>query len=414
MEYGLIGKTLKHSFSKEIHEKLQPYKYDLIELNEEQFISFMLKKDFKAINVTIPYKENALKYIDECSQEVKEIGCVNTIVNFNQKLIGYNTDYLGMLEMIQHFNIQIENKNVYILGNGGTSKTAKYVAKVLKAKSIHIVSRKESLNTITYTQLYLNADNVQIIINTTPAEMYPNHETKLLDLSLFSHLSGVIDVVYNPLKTNLILQAENKKIPCCGGLYMLISQAFYASNLFTFKSLNKDLIFKIYTKIMQEKQNIVLIGMPTSGKSTIGKLLAHQLNKNFIDTDEEIVQYTKMDIKTIFQQYGEAYFRKLESQIIKNIASKNNYIIATGGGIILNTNNINYLKQNGKIYFLNKSLHNLFCTDDRPLSSTFDDLKRLYDNRYPLYLNSCDEVINADLDINEIVLNITKDWRKDL
>lgn len=406
MEYGLIGLSLKHSFSKEIHEKIGHYPYELKELNEKEFIVFMKKKEFKGINVTIPYKEKVIDYLDYISPEAKEIQAVNTIINHNGKLYGYNTDYLGLKEMLSYFQIPIMEQNVMILGSGGTSKTALKVCKDLKAKAITIVSRNRKENSITYNDLNLFYDSAHIIINTTPCEMYPNNQQKMISLQPFKVLKGVVDVIYNPLRTNLILESKKKNLLCCNGLYMLIAQAFYASQLFLNKTLDKSILSQFYTSLTHYKENIVLTGMPSSGKTTIGKLLSKIYQRDFYDVDDEIEKKVKMDIPTFFEKFGEVRFREIESEIIDELSKKNHIVIATGGGSILKESNISYLKQNGRIYFLDCSLKRLIATSSRPLSSTPEKLKKLFEDRYLIYKKTCDVRIDANQSIEDIILQI--------
>ena len=409
MKYGLIGEHLGHSFSKEIHEQIGGYEYELVELNEQEFHKFMESKNFKAINVTIPYKEKVIPYLTHISKEAKEIKAVNTIVNKDGVLYGYNTDCLGLKEMINHFNIDVFNKKVMILGTGGTSKTSHQVVKDLKAKDVMFVSLNKEENTITYDQVDDYAKDIDVLFNTTPCEMYPNNDKEIVSLDKFSSLTGVVDVVYNPLRTNLILKAKNKSINCCSGLFMLIAQAFYAIEIFLDKKLDKQIIADLYQKMINEKENIVLIGMPSCGKSTIGKKLAKKINKNFVDVDSEIEKIIKTDIASFINQYGEEAFRKIESEVIEQLSKQNNLVIATGGGSILKERNVNFLKQNGRLYFLDRSLKNLCVTSSRPLSSTYDALEKRYKERYPIYNKVCDVKVNGDMGISAIIKYIIQE-----
>ena len=409
MKYGLIGERLGHSFSKEIHEQIGGYEYELVELNEQEFHKFMESKNFKAINVTIPYKEKVIPYLTHISKEASEIKAVNTIVNKNGVLYGYNTDCLGLKEMINHFNIDVFNKKVMILGTGGTSKTSHQVVKDLKAKDVMFVSLNKEENTITYDQVDEYAKDIDVLFNTTPCEMYPNNDKEIISLDNFKKLSGVVDVVYNPLRTNLILKAKNKSINCCSGLFMLIAQAFYAIEIFLDKKLDKQIIADLYQKMINEKENIVLIGMPSCGKSTIGKKLAKKINKKFVDVDSEIEKIIKTDIAGFINQYGEEAFRKIESEVVEQLSKQNNLVIATGGGSILKERNVNFLKQNGRLYFLDRSLKNLCVTSSRPLSSTYDALEKRYKERYPIYNKVCDVKVNGDMGISTIIKYIIQE-----
>lgn len=406
MEYGLIGKKLGHSFSKEIHEKIGKYNYQLIELDENQFVEFMNNKNFKAINVTIPYKEKVMEYLDYISDEALKIKAVNTIVNKDGKLYGYNTDYLGLKEMINHFNIDINNKNIMILGNGGTCKTATAVLNDLNAKSIIKVSLNNEIDTISYEDIHLYSNSIDVLVNTTPKEMFPNNQASIITLDGFNNLKSVVDVVYNPLRTNLVVRALNNNLKATGGLYMLIAQAFYAIEIFLDEKLDNNIINSIYNEMINKKENIVLIGMPSCGKSTVGKKLAQYLNKKFIDVDDKIIEKINMDIASYFKKYGETSFREIESQVIEEISKENSIVISTGGGSILKENNVRYLKQNGKLFFLDRDVENLLTSDDRPLSSSLNDLLKRYEERYPIYNKVCDVKINGNLSVDKVINEI--------
>lgn len=411
MEYGLIGKKLGHSFSKEIHEQIGKYNYQLVELNESEFETFMKQKDFKAINVTIPYKEKVIPYLDYVSDTALKIKAVNTIVNKNGKLYGYNTDYLGLKEMLNHFNFDLSNKTIMILGTGGTSKTSSVLAKDLNCKEIIYVSRNQSDNCVTYESIDLVNNKVDILINTTPVEMYPNIDNEVIkSIDNFTNLKGIIDVIFNPLRTNLLLKAKDKNIKYCSGLFMLVAQAFYAIEIFLDKKLDKSLILKTYKNILNSKQNIVLIGMPSCGKSTIGKQLSNKLNKEFVDVDELIINKINMDIASFFKLYSEDKFREIESEVIKELASKNNLIISTGGGSILNKYNVKNLSYNGKLIFVDRPLEFLVSTSDRPLSSSIDSLKKLYEKRYPIYNKICDKKVINDGLLEKVISVILEDY----
>lgn len=399
MEYGCIGEKLGHSFSKIVHNELADYDYTLCEIAKEDLNEFMTMADFKAINVTIPYKEAVMPFLYEIDENAKKIGAVNTIVKKDGKLYGYNTDFYGMSALINREGISLNGKKVLVLGSGGTSKTSYAVAESLGAKSIHIVSRSKSDTNITYEEAYDYHTDAEIIINTTPCGMFPNVYNMALDLNRFSKVEAVIDAVYNPLNSLLVTTAKNKGIKAVGGLYMLISQAAFAVERFIDCEISSSAVDDIYRKLISDKKNLVLIGMPSCGKSTIGKSVALELNKEFIDCDIEIVKKAGINIPEIFEKYGEEYFRDLESEVIAEISLKQNCVIATGGGAILREKNINLLKGNGTVLFIDRSLDNLLCTDDRPLSQNRELLKKRYEERYDLY-NSLSHIrIDADNDI---------------
>ncbi len=408
MEYGCIGEKLGHSFSKIIHNKLYRADYELKEISPENLQTFMEKKSFKAINVTIPYKQAVIPFLDEISETAKEIGAVNTVVNKNGCLYGFNTDFEGLKALILKNEIDLKNKKVLILGSGGTSKTAFAVAKNLKAKEILRVSRNETEGLITYSEAYKNHTDAEIIINTTPVGMYPNIGNSAIDIDRLPNLQGVIDVVYNPLNSDLVIKAKSKGIKAVGGLYMLIAQGVFAAERFLEKEFPKTEIDRIYKEIFTSKRNIVLIGMPSSGKTTLGKALAKELNFDFVDTDDLITKKEKMEITEIFAQKGEEEFRKIESEVIKEISSLQGSVIATGGGAVLNSRNTELLKENGVLIFLDRNIENLITTDSRPLSSNKADLQKRYNERYNIYRQSADFIINADGDIKQN-LNLLKE-----
>lgn len=417
MKYGLIGEKLGHSFSKEIHELLGRYKYELKEISKDKIHDFLIKKDFLAINVTIPYKETVIPYLDYIDEKAKLINAVNTVVNVNGKLYGYNTDYLGLKSNLFTNNISVSDKKVLILGTGGTSKTASVLLKDLGAKEIYFASTRKSdmPNVCSYEDAVSLHNDCSLILNATPCGMFPNNDDCIIDLSRFNNLEAVCDVIYNPLRTNLIIDAIDKNVKYCNGLYMLVSQAIYASKYFLNEEIDDNslelTINNIYNKILEEKENIVLIGMPSSGKSTIASELSKILGKEYVDTDELIENKIGMKIKDFLSKDNENEFREIESSVIKEVSMKNNLIISTGGGIIKRYENIKRLKQNGIIVFIDRPLDLLVCSNDRPLSNNIDDLKKLYFERYDIY-NKCSDikVINDD-SIENIIRNIINELR---
>ena len=391
-KYGCIGKKLTHSFSKEIHAKLADYAYDLIELAEEEIAPFFEKKDFAAINVTIPYKQTVIPYLDSISEVAERIGAVNTIVNKDGKLCGYNTDYYGMKALIERIGIDLTGKKVLVLGTGGTSKTARVVAADLGAAEILTVSRRKTDHYITYEEAVQEHADANVIINTTPSGMYPDCESRPIDITEFTQLIGVVDVVYNPLCTNLVLDAKQRGIKAEGGLYMLIMQAVVAVERFLDTRIAKEVADRVFASIFASKENVVLTGMPGSGKSTVGKCLNIE-GFEFVDTDEEIEKRCGCSIKELIQEKGEAHFRALETEVIREVSSMNCRIISTGGGAVLKEENVRALKRNGKLYFLNADLSRLQATDSRPLSDTQEKLARLYTERMSLYTGTADVVV---------------------
>lgn len=391
MEYGLIGEKLGHSFSREIHQRLGGYDYRLQELTPAQLPAFLEKRDFRGVNVTIPYKQTVIPLLDEVDPKAAAIGAVNTIVNRRGRLYGCNTDYDGMAALARHAGLTLKNKNVLILGTGGTSRTAMTVAADLGAAEIRRVSRTGRGDAITYEQA---ADlPVQVLINTTPCGMYPGCDGQPMDLSRFGWLEGVLDAVYNPLRTRLVLQARDNGARGQGGLYMLVAQAAAACRLFLDRPLPDGALDSVYRAIHGQKQNIVLTGMPGSGKSTVGRVLARQLDRELVDTDTEIIRVAKKPIPEIFAQRGERGFRDLESQVIQEVSRRTGLVIATGGGAILREENVRRLRQNGRIYFLDRPAEDILPTDDRPLARDMEAVRQRYAERYPRYTSTADAAV---------------------
>lgn len=391
-KYGCIGKKLTHSFSKEIHRALADYEYELIELTEEELPSFFEKKDFEAINVTIPYKQTVIPYLDTVSEIARRIGAVNTIVKRDGKLYGYNTDYYGMKALIERVGVDLEGKKVLVLGTGGTSKTARVVAADMGASPVLTVSRRKAEDCITYEEAIALHGDAEVVINTTPSGMYPDVGAKPIDISAFKRLEGVIDAVYNPLCTNLVLDAKARGIKAEGGLYMLVAQAVVAVEKFLGTKIEKATCDRVFGSVFSEKENIVLTGMPGSGKSTVGKLL-HIDGYEFFDTDTEIEKRCGCTIGELIAAKGEAFFRDLETEVIRDISSEGCRIIATGGGAVLREENVRCLKRNGKLFFLDAPLSRLQATADRPLSNTEDKLKKLYEERMERYKATADVTV---------------------
>lgn len=409
MEYGLIGEHLPHSFSKEIHEQLADYTYDLHELTPDALDGFMREKAFKAINVTIPYKRDVMAYLDEISPSAKEIGAVNTIVNRGGRLSGYNTDMLGMQALISRIGLDLTGKTVLILGTGGTSHTAQYVAKHLGAGKVVTVSRSGRGGSVTYEDAPRLYPDAAVILNTTPAGMYPNVDAQAIDLSLFPALEGVADVVYNPLRTQLVQQAHALGLPAEGGLYMLVGQAVAAVEIFLDRKLDPDALDKVFQAVFADKESIVLTGMPGSGKTTVGKLLAEQLGRRFYDSDDEITSRTGRTPNEIIRADGEAAFRDVERDVIAALSLEPGCVIATGGGAILREENIRHLRANGRIFFLDRKPEDILPTDDRPLSSDRAALKKRYDERYPIYTATADSMLPVTGSPEDVAAAIRKE-----
>lgn len=408
MEYGCIGEKLGHSFSKEIHSALSEYKYELKEIPRDGLDSFMRKKDFKAINVTIPYKEAVIPYLYEIEDTAAEIGAVNTVVNRNGRLYGYNTDFYGMTRLIAHANIDVREKRVAILGSGGTSKTARAVAGRLGADEIIRVSRNGRNGAVTYEELYEKHPDIQIIINTTPIGMFPDVFESPVDLSRFPSLVGVIDAVYNPLRTRLVLEAAGKNISSEGGLYMLTAQAVRASEIFLGTHYSESECDRVFNEMSKAKENIVLIGMPSSGKSTVGRLLADKLGRKFYDTDTLAEERIGMSISEYFLKFGEATFRTEEQEAVRDVCKNTCSVISTGGGAVLRSENVRNLKKNGKLFFIDRPLEALMPSEDRPLASNRRAITQRYEERYEIYKAAADVVIPAECEVDEVAERILK------
>ena len=402
MKYGLIGEHLGHSFSKVIHEKIGDYVYEIKEIEPENVESFIKKREFMGINVTIPYKEKVIPMLDYVDNNAKKIGAVNTVVNKDGELYGYNTDYSGMRALVLRVGAELEGKKVLIIGTGGTSKTARAVVTDMGAKEIIFVSNVKVDGALSYEEVYAFHTDVDVIFNTSPVGMYPKNNATPIDLKKFPRLTALIDVVYNPIKTKLVREAQALGIRAEGGLYMLGAQAVYAYEHFTGKTVDKSLCDDIYSDVIKEKNNIILVGMPSSGKTSVGTKIAQMTGKQFIDTDDEIVKAEGTDIPTIFADKGEGYFRDLEAKIVEDVSKLNGFVIATGGGAILREANVDFLKQNGKIYFLDRSLSKLMPTEDRPLSRDREAIEKRYNERYGIYKSVADVIINGDGTVDEV------------
>lgn len=396
MKYGLIGEHLTHSYSCEIHAQIADYEYELHELAPSELGGFLTKREFNAINVTIPYKQDVIPYLDGISDTAKRIGAVNTIVNRGGKLYGDNTDFAGMLALSKHIGVDMKGKKVLILGTGGASKTGHALAEYMGAESVYYVSRSGKNGSITYEQAVSEHSDAQVIINATPVGMFPKQGGRPIDISAFPKLEGVLDAIYNPLRTNLILDAQERGIPAEGGLYMLSAQAVHAAAVFQDIPLDESLVDKAFKSVKNDKQNIVLIGMPSSGKTTVGRILAEKCGKELADTDEYIVKKIGMPIADFFAKHGEAEFRKIEKETVAGLASTGGKIIATGGGAVLDAENVRALKQNGVLVFLDRRPENLIATDDRPLASRRSALEKLYAERYDIYCAAAEVHIDAN------------------
>lgn len=385
--YGLIGNPLGHSFSPQIHGAIADYDYRLFPMDEEMVKPFLEKREFAAINVTIPYKQTVIPFCDKVAREAMDIGSVNTIVKQKDgRLFGYNTDYYGFSEMLRYAGIEVTDKKCLVLGSGGSSKTAVCVLRDMGAKSVTVISRSGEDN---YENIDKHAD-AEIIVNTTPVGMYPKNGAQAVDLSRFSRLTGVADLIYNPEKTALMLQAEELGIPVVGGLYMLVAQGVRASELFFDKKYPEGVVDFVYASVNRSMRNVILVGMPGCGKSTVGKKLAAILGREHVDADEYVTAKCGRTPAAIIEAEGEAAFRRIETEALSELTKRSSIVLSTGGGCVTVPENHRLLRQNGKVVFINRDV-SLLATDGRPLSvGGFDRIKQLYDTRLPLYRKVCD------------------------
>lgn len=402
--YGLIGRHLSHSYSRMIHVEMGCEDYCHTELEPEGIENFFKTHEIGGMNVTIPYKKDVLPYLDEISEDAREIGCVNTIVTENGRLVGHNTDAYGFLWMAKNAEIKLSGKKALIFGGGGAQLAVRRALSVAGAREIITVSRSGEDN---YSNLNRHSD-AEIIINATPVGMYPEPEGQIVDLDLFPRCEGVLDLIYNPFRTNLLIQAENKGVPCSNGLSMLVAQAKKAEEYFKGESIDEGEILRIMKIIAGNTRNIVLVGMPGSGKSTAGRLLSEISGKEIIDTDDEIVKTAGMSIPEIFEKGGEALFRQYESDAVKKACESFGKIIITGGGAVKTEANYLPLKRCGRIYHLERDVTSL-PRDGRPLSKNAD-LEEMYRQRLPMYTRFRDAVIEVSENANETAEMIWRDF----
>lgn len=410
MDYGLIGARLGHSHSPRIHAALAGYDYQLRELKEEELAGFLTERAFRGINVTIPYKKAVIPFCAELGEGARRIGCVNTIVKRSDgSLYGDNTDYYGFCQTARRAGVTFAGRHVLILGSGGTSLTAFQAAEDLRAASVERVSRSGELN---YENVY-RREETEIVVNTTPVGMFPKNGERAVDLSRFPRLQGVVDVVYNPLRTAFLLQAEALGVPAAGGLPMLVAQARRASELFTGERIPEERMEAVLREVAAEVTNVVLIGMPGSGKSTVGAALARRLERPFVDADEEIVRRAGRSIPEIFSEDGEERFRVLETEVLSDLGKRSGIVLATGGGAVLFERNLPLLRQNGRIYRITRDVFRL-ATCGRPLSSSPERLRAMEREREPFYERAADVTVSNDGSTAETVAAMMRDLREEM
>ena len=384
MEYGLIGRRLGHSYSKIIHEMLCEYTYDLCPLEPEQLEALFAKREFKALNVTIPYKQVVIPLLDEVDEGALAIGAVNTVVNRNGRLHGYNTDLAGFEYLVRAHGCSMKGKTVLVLGTGGTSRTVCAAARRAGAAKVLRAGRTGAGGALTYEQAAAQQD-VQVLINTTPAGMFPDNGGCMVQIEWFPACEAVFDVVYNPFCTELVLRAQQAGIPAAGGFEMLVAQAVYAARYFTGQNIPEGEIARVHSILKAKLCNLSLVGMPSCGKSRLGRLLAARLGKTFVDLDAEIEKEAGMSIPEIFAQKGEAGFRNLESEICRRFGAKNGQVLSTGGGAVLRGENVRALRQNGPVVHIDRPLEQLAVGGNRPLSTSREALEKMLRLRGPLY-----------------------------
>lgn len=402
MKCGLLGHPLGHSYSPIIHGYLGDYQYDLYDTSTDDLEIFLNTADFDGINVTLPYKKSVIPFCRELSATAQKLGAVNTIVRrANGALVGHNTDYFGFQYMLNKSNISVSDKKVLVLGSGGASNTVRCVLNEQGANVV-VISRSGENN---YDNLHHHSDAV-LIVNTTPVGMYPKTLISPLDLGMFPNLLGVLDVVYNPARTQILLDAEKRGLIAMNGLVMLVAQAKESAEWFTNAKIDNKIIDHIHKNLKKKMENTILVGMPGCGKSTIGSLLASKMQKRFIDLDDAIAEKAGMPVPQFIQRYGEAGFRKLESEVIRQYGKESGLLIATGGGCVTRNANYQPLHQNGTIYWIQRDL-SLLSTNNRPLSyeTTLDSM---YQIRKPMYERFADYIVTNSGSVDSVVDEIIK------
>ena len=400
MQCGLLGRKLGHSYSPQIHGQLASYDYSLFEKEPEELEGFLKNGNFVGLNVTIPYKKDVIPFLDQLSPVARRLGAVNTIVRRGDgSLVGHNTDYFGFRYLVQQSGLDVRGKKVLVLGSGGASNTAVAALQELGARVV-IISRSGENN---YGNLHLHA-NASVIVNTTPVGMYPNTGVSPIDLGCFPQLEGVLDVVYNPARTQILLDAENQGLVAMNGLWMLVAQAKESAEWFSGESIPDSRIVQIHAALRAQMENIILVGMPGCGKTTIGRLLARETGKQFVDADEALEARVGRKITDIIPIDGEAAFRRMETETLAELGKQSGFVIATGGGCVTQERNYPLLHQNGTILWLTRALDKL-PTEGRPLSQT-GKLQQMLATRQPMYRRFADAVIENDGTVEETLAQI--------
>ena len=410
MKFGLLGRTLGHSFSPRIHNALGNTNYELFEREPSQLQEFFANPELQGINITFPYKVNALEACDVVDPRAERIGCVNTMIRKDGKWHGYNTDYDGFVFTLKHAGIDVSGKECIILGDGASSATVHVALEDLGAKNITHLSRKTA-------PLYTDAPNyyetAQIIINCTPIGMYPHNPASLIDIMQFSKLEGVVDLIYNPRRTILLLQAEMMDVPHCDGLPFLVAQGVEAANHFQGESFGTEEVEQILRDMRREKENIILIGMPGVGKTTVGKAIGKEMGRTCIDVDQELAKEIG-DISTYITEQGEAAFREKEAEMIAKLGTQTGIVISTGGGCVTVPKNFAHLRQNGRIYQLTQPVEKL-STSGRVLSGGgIERLRELEETRTPMYESFAQCIVEHNRNAPETVAAILEDFEANL
>lgn len=404
MKCGLLGSKLGHSYSPQIHSYLGAYSYELFEKQPDELEDFLKNGDFTGLNVTIPYKKAVIPYCAALSRRARELGAVNTIVRrADGTLIGHNTDYFGFETMLHSSGLCVAGKKALVLGSGGASNTAVVVLKASGARVV-VISRSGSNN---YDNLHLHTD-AAVIVNATPVGMYPNVGVSPIDLARFPALEGVLDLIYNPARTQLLLDAESRGLVSCNGLEMLVAQAKESAEWFSGSPISDDMIPAIHRKLKNQMENLILIGMPGCGKSTVGKFLAEKTGKTFVDADACLVEKAGKSIPEIFADVGESGFRALEREILAQLGKESGLVIATGGGCVTQARNYPLLHQNGTLIWLQREIAKL-PVDGRPLSQT-NDLAKMYEARKPMYTHFADYTVDNNGNPEDATNAIIRIW----
>ncbi len=406
MKFGLLGRKLGHSYSPQIHAHLGTTPYVLFEKEPEEIGDFLRHGDFDGINVTMPYKKDVMAYCDRLSDTAKRMGAVNTLARQpDGSLLGHNTDYFGFSQMLHFAGVSPKEKKALVLGSGGASNTAVKVLEDLGA-AVVVISRSGENN---YGNLHLHGD-AAIVVNATPVGMYPNNGVSPVDLSLFPHLEAVLDLIYNPARTQFIMDAAARGIPCCNGLIMLVAQAVESAQWFLGRDINPAVIGKIHAALRQQMENIILIGMPGCGKTTVGKLLAEKTGKEFVDADQYLESQAGVTIPEIFARGGEAAFRAMETQVLQQLGKRSGIVLATGGGCVTRPENLPLLRQNGEIFWLTRDVSQL-PTQGRPLSQS-GDLSEMERIRAPLYRSFANHTVSNGTSPEKAVQEILTLWEE--